>query len=76
MQAFAAATDPTLRPAIREGFVDVMNDIRRLLGGDADEAALFTARGMLFNILTALEVPDEYWPQPLAAAEAHTPVAG
>jgi AcrR family transcriptional regulator len=76
MQAFAAATDPTLRPAIREGLLDVMNDIRRLLGGDADEAALFTARGMLFNILTALEVPDEYWPQPLAAAEAQTPVAG
>jgi AcrR family transcriptional regulator len=72
LQAFAAATDPTLRPAIREGFVAVMSDVRRLLGGDANEAALFTARGMLFNILTALEVPDEFWPQPLAAVEAQT----
>jgi hypothetical protein len=27
----AAASDPKLRPAIREGFVDVMNDIRRRL---------------------------------------------
>jgi AcrR family transcriptional regulator len=69
LQAFAAAGEPALRPAIREGFVDVMTDIRRHLGGDADEAAQFTARGMLLNILTALEVPDDFWPQPLAEDE-------
>jgi hypothetical protein len=72
LQAFAAAGDPALRPAIREGFVDVLNDIRRLLGGDADEAALFTGRGMLLNILTALEVPEELWPEPLAQETAET----
>jgi AcrR family transcriptional regulator len=65
LQAFAAAGDPTLRPTIRECFVDVLSDVRRLLGGDVDEAARFMARGMLLNILTALEVPDEFWPQPL-----------
>jgi AcrR family transcriptional regulator len=72
LQGFAAASDPVLRPAIREGFVDVMNDVRRLLGGDANEAALFTRRGMLINILTALEVPDELWPEPLAQDVAET----
>jgi AcrR family transcriptional regulator len=72
LQAFAAASNPKLRPAIREGFVEVMKDIRRLLGGDKDEAALFTARGTLLNILTALEVPDEFWPQPLSAGEVVT----
>jgi AcrR family transcriptional regulator len=72
LQAFAAASNPTLRPAIREGFVEVMSDIRRLLGGDANQAALFTARGMLLNILTAIEAPEEFWPQPLAAGEAVT----
>ena len=66
LQAFAAASDPSLRPAIRECFVEVMNDIRRLLGDDADQAALFTARGMLLNVLTALEVPGELWPTRLA----------
>jgi AcrR family transcriptional regulator len=70
LQAFAAASEPALRPAIRASFVDVMSDIRRHLGGDGDEAALFTARGMLLNILTALEVPDDFWPQPLADDEA------
>jgi AcrR family transcriptional regulator len=75
LQAFAAASDPKLRPAIREGFVAVMNDIRRLLGGDNDDAALFMARGMLFNILTVLEVPDEFWPQPLSAEQADTAAA-
>ena len=69
LQAFAAASDPKLRPAIREGFVEVMKDIIRLLGGDDNEAALFTARGMLLNILTVLEVPDEFWPRPLSAAK-------
>jgi AcrR family transcriptional regulator len=63
LQAFAAAGEPNLRSAIREGFVEVMDDIRRRLG-DADAAALFMARGMLLNILTALEVPDDYWPTP------------
>lgn len=76
LQAFAAAGDPALRPAIREGFIDVMNDIRRLLGGDADDAALFTGRGMLLNILTALEVPEELWPTPLAADIAETGAGG
>jgi AcrR family transcriptional regulator len=75
LQAFAAASVPTLRPAIRQSFIDVMGDIKRLLGGDADEAALFTARGMLLNILTALEVPDDFWPTPLAEREGVTPGA-
>ena len=69
LQAFAAASDPTLRPAIRECFLEVLGDIRRLLGGDRDTAAQFMARGMLLNILTALEVPDDFWPAPLADSE-------
>ena len=72
LQAFAAASDPSLRPAIRESFLDVMGDIRRLVGGDRDDAAQFTARGMLLNILTALEVPADFWPTPLAEGRAWT----
>jgi AcrR family transcriptional regulator len=72
LQAFAAAGDPTLRPAIREGFIDVMSDIRRLLDGDEHAAALFTARGMLLNILTTIDAPAEFWPEPLAADAAET----
>jgi AcrR family transcriptional regulator len=66
LQAFAAASDPTLRPAIRECFLEVMSEIRRLLGGDPETAAEFMARGMLLNILTAVEAPDSFWPPPLA----------
>jgi len=58
----------------------VMSEIRRLLGGDRDTAAQFMARGMLLNILTALEAPDSFWPTPLAdstaAAVAQTSTAG
>lgn len=70
LQAFAAASDPTLRPAIRESFLEVMDDIRRQLG-DQDIAAHFMAQGMLLNILTALEVPRPYWPGPLAESAQH-----
>jgi AcrR family transcriptional regulator len=80
LQAFATASDPTLRPAIRECFLDVLSEIRRLLGGDRDVAAQFMARGMLLNILTALEAPDSFWPTPLAdnpaATVAQTSTAG
>jgi AcrR family transcriptional regulator len=65
LQAFAAAGEAGLRPAIRDAFLDVTDDIRRQLG-DGDAAAMFTLRGMLLNVLTALEVPDEYSPAPLA----------
>ena len=79
LQAFAAASDPSLRPAIRECFLDVMDEIRRLLG-DRDVAAQFMARGMLLNILTVLEAPDSFWPMPLAestpATFAQTSTAG
>jgi len=66
LQAFAAAGDEQLRPAIREAFLEVMDDIREQLGDD-DATALFMARGMLLNVFTALEVPEERWPTPLAA---------
>jgi AcrR family transcriptional regulator len=72
LQAFAAASDASLRPAIRESFLDVMSDIRRLLGGNRDTAAQFMAQGMLLNILTALEAPESFWPTPLADRTAAT----
>jgi AcrR family transcriptional regulator len=61
LQAFAAAGEPKLRPAIRDGFVGVIEDVRRHLG-DENEASRFMATGMLLNVLTALEVPDQFWP--------------
>jgi AcrR family transcriptional regulator len=66
LQAFAAAGEEKLRPAIRDGFVDVIRDVRRHLGDDDDEIARFIATGMLLNVLTALEVPHEDWPGGLA----------
>jgi hypothetical protein len=55
LQAFAAAGDPKLRAAVREGFVGVMDEVGRLLG-DKDAAGEFMARGMLLNVLTALDI--------------------
>jgi AcrR family transcriptional regulator len=72
LQAFAAAGEEQLRPAIRDAFLEVMDDIRRHLG-DTEAAASLTARGMLLNILTALEAPDDYWPAPLAEGRDESP---
>jgi AcrR family transcriptional regulator len=63
LQAFAAAGDPELRPAVRKEFVHAMDHIRRLLGGSHEEAANFTATGMMLNIVATLEMPAEYWPK-------------
>jgi AcrR family transcriptional regulator len=70
LQAFATAGDGKLRKEIRDGFVEVMDDIRRIAGGAREEAADFVATGMLLNILTALEVPEDYWTWPVAAEDS------
>jgi AcrR family transcriptional regulator len=71
LQAFAAAGDPKLRPEIRRGFVEVLDDVRRHVG-DLDEAGRFVATGMFLNVLTALEVSDDHWPAPLVEGRDET----
>ena len=61
-QANAAAGDPALREPIRREFMRLFDDIGRLSGATEEEVWNFMARGMLCNVIAALDLPEEYMP--------------
>jgi hypothetical protein len=62
MQAHAAAGDPALREPVREEFMRLVEDVRRLSGASDEHVASFMAKGMLLNVVAALELPEDYVP--------------
>jgi AcrR family transcriptional regulator len=60
LQAFAAAAgeDATIRAAVRRGYGDLVELIRRLSGAQGDELRAFVARGMLMTVLAGMDAPD------------------
>ena len=64
MQAHAAAGDPALREPVREEFMRLVEDVRRLSGASDDQVTSFMAKGMLLNVVAALELPEDYVPPP------------
>jgi AcrR family transcriptional regulator len=64
MQAFAAAGEPQLGGPIRAEFMRLMDDVRRMTGASAEEVTDFFAKGMLLNVVAALDLPDDYMPAP------------
>lgn len=64
LQSHAAAGDPALREPVREEFMRLVADVRRLSGASEEEVTAFIAKGMLLNVVAALELPEEYVPTP------------
>jgi AcrR family transcriptional regulator len=62
MQAHAAAGDPALRDPVRNEFLRLTEDIRRMSGASQEQVVDFMAKGMLCNVMAALELPEEFWP--------------
>ena len=62
MQAHAAAGDPELRDPVRDEFVRLTDDVRRMSGASQERVVEFMAKGMLLNVVAALELPEEFWP--------------
>jgi len=63
LQGFAACDDPEVQAACRRGFRDAWYVIERLSGADPETVRMFYATGMLWNVITAmqLEEVDERW---------------
>jgi AcrR family transcriptional regulator len=63
LQGFASCDDEDVRDACRRGFRDVWYAIERLSGADPDTVRAFYATGMMWNVVTAmqLEAVDERW---------------
>jgi AcrR family transcriptional regulator len=61
-QANAAAGDPALREPVRREFMRLFEDVGRLSGAPDDDVWQFMAKGMLLNVIAALDLPDRFLP--------------
>jgi AcrR family transcriptional regulator len=64
MQAHAACDDPEVAEVVRNGFGDLVAYVQRVSGLPADAVAAFFAKGMLLNVLSAMQVQAD--PEPWA----------
>jgi hypothetical protein len=62
-QANAAAGDPGLREPLRRDFMGLIDDVGRLSGAPAEDVQAFMAKGMLLNVIAALDLPEKYHPK-------------
>jgi AcrR family transcriptional regulator len=62
MQAHAAAGDPDLAEPIRNEFMGLWEDVKRISGGSDEEIQAFMAKGMLLNVIASLELANEFVP--------------
>ena len=68
MQAHAAAGDPALREPVRQEFLGLIEEVRRMSGASQEQAMQFMATGMMLNVVAALELPE--WCVPMSGADA------
>jgi AcrR family transcriptional regulator len=62
-QANAAAGDPALRDSVRREFMRLFDDIGRLSGAAEDDVWAFMAKGMMLNVIAALDLPKRFMPE-------------
>lgn len=74
LHAFAAAAgdDAEIREAVRRGYAELWELVRRLSGVGEDELRSFFAHGMLITVLAGMDAPavDAEWARSLLGAEA------
>jgi AcrR family transcriptional regulator len=58
LQGYAASADPEIRDAIRWGYGELVDLVRRETGASDEELWTFFARGMLLSVAAALDLPD------------------
>jgi AcrR family transcriptional regulator len=72
LQAQAAASEPEVRAALRRGFAGLLGMVERESGASSQEVQRFFARGMLCNVIAAMQIDglDEHWAWVLTKADA------
>ena len=67
LHAFAACDDDVVRTEMRRGFARLVELVERETGADPQDVHDFFARGMLLNVLAAMQAQDvdEHWAQVL-----------
>jgi AcrR family transcriptional regulator len=67
MQAYAACEDPEIRDVVRAGFGDIAAYVERVSGADPATVSRWFAKGMLLNVIAAMDLLDlrEPWAERL-----------
>ena len=67
MQAYAACDDPEIRDVVRAGFGDLATYVERVSGADAATVSQWFAKGMLLNVIAAMDLLglEEPWAERL-----------
>jgi AcrR family transcriptional regulator len=69
LQSYAACDDPQICAVVRKGYGEIVEMVERVSGADADTLSTFFARGMLINVVAAMDLldSDEAWAKKLLA---------
>ncbi len=72
LQGQAAASEPAVRDGLRKGFRELLELVERETEATPLEVQQFFARGMLCNLIAAMEIGDlqEHWAEVLTSADA------
>jgi hypothetical protein len=71
LQGHAAASEPEVREALRRGFRMLFEMVERESGAEPLEIQSFFARGMLCNVIAAMQIDglQEHWAEVLSSAD-------
>jgi AcrR family transcriptional regulator len=69
LQAYAACDDPEICAVVRKGYGEIVETVERASGVDSETLSMFFARGMLINVVAAMDLLDaeEPWAKKLMA---------
>jgi AcrR family transcriptional regulator len=70
LQSYAACDDPEICAVVRKGYGEIVETVERASGVDPEVLSAFFARGMLMNVIAAMDLLDakEPWAKKLLAA--------
>ena len=69
LQSYVACGDPEICEVVRRGYGEIVEAVERASGADAESLSQFFARGMLLNVVAAMDVFEskEPWAKKLLA---------
>ena len=75
LEAYAACDDPEIREVVRNGYGDLVTYVERVSGLPKEAVSGFFAKGMLINVMAAMDLQDsdEPWAQRLLEGFKETP---
>jgi AcrR family transcriptional regulator len=62
LQCYAACDDPEIRDLVQKGYGEIVETVERVSGVDPEQLSIFFARGMLINVVAAMDLLDSKEP--------------